>query len=216
MIEERKITSDQDRDAYLQSAYFVIVGSEYHPCLVEIRPEKEETVPPALDASERFEDDCDRYIQFTFERWDWDSRLRMYYVFHEGLGQRTLDHSVHLGLLRPLYRWKWKYEGEKRWRQADDLTRGRVSKFFPGRRRSTERVLVRTSYSKALDTLRNHLHDASEALRLIMETYDPPPDMEGVLKMMKDGPTAEQEFIGTPKYMNGMKIDGSRVQVSIV
>ncbi|KAJ4303654.1 hypothetical protein N0V90_002555 [Kalmusia sp. IMI 367209] len=210
-------------DDVLEEAYFSCVGNEYQPAIVELEPEKESKLGN-YDIYGKFNDSKNKYIQFIFERDEWDTRLQQHYVLQEVLyqnsnSQQSIRKISNSRFFVSFFRWKWKYEGEQRWREADDLVcnpnRG-ISKLWPWKSHGSERVLVRTSRMNLLHALRRELYDASEALKLIMATYDPPPDRESLLRMFKDGPTKEQESIGTPKYIGSVRIDGSSVRVGIV
>lgn len=54
------------------------------------------------------------------------------------------------------------------------------------------------------------------SLNSIMESYDPPLDMEAAWNMIRDGPTKEQRYIGSPKIFGGVTMDGSMYQVEIL
>lgn len=63
-------------------------------------------------------------------------------------------------------------------------------------------LLVRNNLKILIDTLIN--------------TFEPPKMLSGVLSMISDGPTGEKGAIGIPKYINGVKVDGQIMTVAIV
>lgn len=50
----------------------------------------------------------------------------------------------------------------------------------------------------------------------IRDAYDPPLEVDTILDMLRKGPQEEQESIGLPKVVGGMKVDGSTYRVTIL
>ncbi|KAF1979633.1 hypothetical protein BU23DRAFT_101946 [Bimuria novae-zelandiae CBS 107.79] len=188
----------QNRESLLKS-YFQYVGDQYQPMIEE--------------ASSEQLDDPSAYIQLTFSWHEWISRLREYYTIPESFGASTapLEQRV---LFEDPFRWNWRYESDKEWREADVPVR--KGRYFLKKDRTLGRVFVRISRWRMLKMLGGTLQTACDALPLITKAYTPPLDSDSLLHMLENGPTEEQEYIGTPKYIGGVKIDGSRMMVNIV
>jgi hypothetical protein len=68
-----------------------------------------------------------------------------------------------------------------------------------------------------VDTMREFLrrNNLRTLLDALMNAFQPPKTLRGILHMIRDGPTEEQKPIGIPKYINGVKVDGTIVRVQI-
>lgn len=67
-----------------------------------------------------------------------------------------------------------------------------------------------------------HVHDYAERCALfpllasIQGAYKPPLQAQALFDLVEEGPTEEQRYIGTIKYVGGVKMDGSIIQVRII
>lgn len=178
-------------------------------------------------------DKRENVIQFEFDNAAWMSRYRSYYIPPTPFNKGISDEAPHLEQLRHMKqsryrkeisailntaRWEWKYASDKRWRKTDEhlydeatYTSGSMDEM--GTRK--EDVYVRVPLIWNMEKLYAGLKTAIDCMRLIIDTYDPPLDLDALVKMVKDGLTEEQRHVGTPKEIGGVKIDGSTYRIGI-
>jgi hypothetical protein len=83
--------------------------------------------------------------------------------------------------------------------------------------RSFERPLA-NGYQSVVDMMREFLvrNNLKILIDTLINTFEPPKTLRGVLHMISDGPIGAEGAIGIPKYINGVKVDGQIMRVAIV
>lgn len=87
---------------------------------------------------------------------------------------------------------------------------------FESQSSQNRHILLRAPTQQIVQRLMRDIELLMEALELVRGSYDPPLDVGTALNMVKEGPTAEQKFIGVPKQFGGVTIDGSIYCVEIL
>jgi hypothetical protein len=80
-------------------------------------------------------------------------------------------------------------------------------------REITRRVALSMVQAMRDFLVRNNIKTLLDA---IGSAFEPPLGIRAVARLIKDGPTEEQKYIGIPKYINGVKVDGSIARILVV
>ncbi|KAF3040603.1 hypothetical protein E8E11_008070 [Didymella keratinophila] len=75
---------------------------------------------------------------------------------------------------------------------------------------------LRVPIYQVIAFLEEELKEVIPPLKAIMEAHDPPLSVEQAWALMMKGQTKEQRKIGVPRYIGGVKIDGSTHFVEIL
>lgn len=95
---------------------------------------------------------------------------------------------------------------------ASDISPSSVLSRHNNRTLSSRRIKL--VLQEARDRMQDHDH--SLLLESVRHAYSPPLMMESLFDMLKQGPTEEQRYVGTVKYVGGVKMDGSARKVRII
>ena len=135
-----------------------------------------------------------------------------WFRFHESI-RSTFPRSRNKYYTDLLLRWKWSYEGERRWhkpRELPDSENRDLSRNLP------ERIVICMHLNDFFDQVRVHTGCVPEVLHQLVHAYKPPLEVSEVIQMVINGPTEEQQRIGLPKYLGEVLVDGSQYKIRII
>lgn len=173
------------------------------------------------------------FIKLTLDYQKWTARTRYYCMLPEqqrgvptsGLfcGFENITEFWKMRNLLDKIKWEWKFESDEHWQAVphspgEDQYRELLE---PPRKRTRmlppeERVCVRAKINPILEGLRMLVRHTVRLYGMVVEAYDPPPDLETLAGWIKNGPTEEQTNKGVPKYIGGVRVDGSVCRVGIL
>jgi hypothetical protein len=107
------------------------------------------------------------------------------------------------------------FDYQKTW-EPNNAFKSRPPYSVPQSDRDGHDVVVRISIQSVVKFLIDELREILHLSKQISDTYDPPLEFDSVLDMIRQGPTEEQLNMSVPKWLGGVKVDGSAYQVEII
>ncbi|KAF2115571.1 heterokaryon incompatibility protein-domain-containing protein [Lophiotrema nucula] len=158
-----------------------------------------------------------------------------YRQVHERDPKRTADRwclpgeSLQFALLDSFYKfdWEWKYVSEPTsyqlaWQSTlhdslyqvrkDNIDVTMCASFATGH----GGIRVRAPIAQIMNFLERETDAARTSMAKMVAAYDPPLTFEALKKIVNNGPTEEQQFMGVPTLYGGVVMDGSTYRVNII
>ncbi|KAF2743319.1 hypothetical protein M011DRAFT_480894 [Sporormia fimetaria CBS 119925] len=179
------------------------------------------------------------HIELKFKDKEWSEYAQEYYFLENILlcaSSQSERLPVYLGGTYLKLGWEWRYEGVAQWQKVLSMDYrelfGILESLWDGKDPSplatdspdhsnqlavpNRDVLVRAPLSLVAKELMDKLWRALVIVAKIRAAYDPPLEMDAVYDLISQGITDEQEDIGVPKVLGGIKMDGSTYEVQIL